>query len=43
MKRVGITPEEHTYFQDENNLDIALVDPMLKRSYKASLPVVNCL
>ena len=25
MKRVGITPEEHTYFQDENNLDIALV------------------
>ena len=25
MKRVGITPEEHTYFQDENNLDIAMV------------------
>ena len=25
MKRVGITPEEHTYFQDENNVDIALV------------------
>ena len=24
MKRVGITPEEHTYFQDENNLDIAM-------------------
>ena len=25
MKRVGITPEEHTYFQDENNLNITLV------------------
>ena len=25
MKRVGIPPEEHTYFQDEHNLDIALV------------------
>ena len=31
MKRVGITPEEHTYFQDENNLDIALVRSNAKK------------
>ena len=31
MKRVGITPEEHTYFQDENNLDIALVRSHAKK------------
>ena len=31
MKRIGITPEEHTYFQDENNLDIALVRSNAKK------------
>ena len=31
MRRVGITPEEHTYFQDENNLDIALVRSNAKK------------
>ena len=31
MKRVGITPEEHTYFQDENNLDIAMVRSNAKK------------
>ena len=31
MKRVGITPEEHTYFQDENNLDITLVRSNAKK------------
>ena len=31
MKRVGITPEEHTYFQDENNLDVALVRSNAKK------------
>ncbi len=31
MKRVGITPEEQTYFQDENNLDIALVRSNAKK------------
>ena len=31
MKRVGITPEVHTYFQDENNLDIALVRSNAKK------------
>ena len=31
MKRVGIPPEEHTYFQDENNLDIALVRSNAKK------------
>ena len=31
MKRVGITPEEHTYFQDENNLDIALIRSNAKK------------
>ena len=31
MKRVGITPEEHTYVQDENNLDIALVRSNAKK------------
>ncbi len=31
MKRVGISPEEHTYFQDENNLDIALVRSNAKK------------
>ena len=31
MKRVGITPEEHTYFQDDNNLDIALVRSNAKK------------
>ena len=31
MKRVGITPEEHTYFQDENNLEIALVRSNAKK------------
>ena len=31
MKRVGITPEEHTFFQDENNLDIALVRSNAKK------------
>ena len=31
MKRVGIAPEEHTYFQDENNLDIALVRSNAKK------------
>ena len=31
MKRVGINPEEHTYFQDENNLDIALVRSNAKK------------
>ena len=31
MKRVGITPEEHTYFQDEHNLDIALVRSNAKK------------
>ena len=31
MKRLGITPEEHTYFQDENNLDIALVRSNAKK------------
>ena len=31
MKRVGITPEEHTYFQDENNLDIVLVRSNVKK------------
>ena len=31
MKRVGITPEKHTYFQDENNLDIALVRSNAKK------------
>ena len=31
MKRVGITPEGHTYFQDENNLDIALVRSNAKK------------
>ena len=31
MKRVGITPEEHTYFQDENNLYIALVRSNAKK------------
>ena len=31
MKRIGITPEGHTYFQDENNLDIALVRSNAKK------------
>ena len=31
MKRVGITPEEHTYFQAENNLDIAMVRSNAKK------------
>ena len=31
MKRVGISPEEHTYFQDENNLDIAMVRSNAKK------------
>lgn len=31
MKRVGITPEEHTYFQDDNNLDIAMVRSNAKK------------
>ena len=31
MKRVGISPEEHIYFQDENNLDIALVRSNAKK------------
>ena len=31
MKRVGISPEEHTYFQDENNLEIALVRSNAKK------------
>ena len=31
MKRVGITPEEHTYFQDENNLHIAMVRSNAKK------------
>ena len=31
MKRVGISPEEHTYFQDESNLDIALVRSNAKK------------
>ena len=31
MKRVGITPEEHIYFQDENNLDIAMVRSNAKK------------
>ena len=35
MKRVGITPEEHTYFQDENNLDIALVRSNAKKILKS--------
>ena len=36
MKRVGITPEEHTYFQDENNLDIALVRSNAKKILQSS-------
>ena len=31
MKRVGITPEKHTYFQDENNLDIPMVRSNAKK------------
>ena len=31
MNRVGISPEEHTYFQDENNLDIAMVRSNAKK------------
>ena len=31
MKRVGISPEEHIYFQDDNNLDIAMVRSNAKK------------
>ena len=31
MKRVGISPEEHSYFQDDNNLDIAMVRSNAKK------------
>ena len=31
MKRVGIKPEEHTYFQDDTNLDIAMVRSNAKK------------
>ena len=31
MKRVGIKPEEHTYFKDDTNLDIALVRSNAKK------------
>ena len=31
MKRVGISAEEHTYFKDDNNLDIAMVRSNAKK------------
>jgi len=31
MKRVGIKPEEHTYFKDDTNLDIAMVRSNAKK------------
>ena len=31
MKRVGIKPEEHIYFKDETNLDIAMVRSNAKK------------
>ena len=31
MKRVGIKPEEHNYFKDETNLDIAMVRSNAKK------------
>ena len=31
MKRVGISPEEHSYFKDDNNLDIAMVRSNAKK------------
>ena len=31
MKRVGIKPEEHTYFKDDTNLDVALVRSNAKK------------
>ena len=31
FKAAKVTPEEHTYFQDENNLDIALVRSNAKK------------
>ena len=31
MKRIGITPEEHHYFKDSENLDIALVRSNVKK------------
>ena len=31
MKRVGIKPEEHTYFKDDTNLDIAMVRTNAKK------------
>ena len=31
MKRVGIKPEEHTYFKEDNNLDIAMVRSNAKK------------
>ena len=31
MKRVGIKPEEHTYFKDDTNLDISIVRSNAKK------------